>query len=1547
MSPRIDINAAGRDDLLALPGVGPALADRVIAHRARVGRFESVNDLVHVSGVSEAMLDRLRPSVEVGGTPLAGAAPASSVKITLVPAEGAASFVGYRVAVEGVKALPETDETIPFASSVPVDSGGVAVVEIPPRADLVATATVRGISPDGALLASQEYEAQELPEEVRLRVTPIEYATTQPNEDPAAGRPARIRGRVIDEGGKRIPADVQVVLWAASKPNPADADFRALVVATTDPNGHFVGPYPVGQFSDAHATVAVGDEPATVKVHLEAEEFPESILLVVDLPEPIGVEDEECADCPDRADVPRAPDAAELARADGTFSTDPGAGRCVDFTKPDRTLEEFTFKYLVRTTEPEIRGLELDEPRKIDVGRFAEIFDRAPRAAFTYARTAADLGNHEPAAVRRLESASIDARVLKTLIRDPDGFSLTAIVAAEQRTLHGDLMRVVGRAISPPPGRSRLDCERPVDWDDDPTIYQACTIAHGHVLRFKQEWVADGYSMGSLLYSLPLAPGQKKQIAVVDWERRESAARTEILEERERLDASISRDRDISEVVSGTIRESTRGGSSASSGSFAAGLGIGAILGPVGGLLGVGGGTSSAESEAWQNSSRDTSATALNQLRDRTVQSASAVRSQRSSVVQTVTQGERVVATTETVANYNHCHAITVQYFEVLRHLLVRQRLVDVQECLFVPLLMSWFTQDKALRWRNTLVSTVPRPLQGGFGALDRIANNYVGSDLPTGRYAEEQLEIVEGELQLRFQLARPRDQGDNFDAAAWSPLLKLFGFNPADFHAQFIRDQQFKDRVFLEQLGPRIASTVVSRLRVHALKADGSTVDLRIDPTLLTRFANDQALFVTLRMAGDLPPVARAEIKAVVISAQLELPGFPFVLDVLPAGSRAIVESGTLRYRTAHHADALFRDSFIRNDLTGSDDVRIPTPLNRQELRNPREEDKELARNLLDHLNENIERYHHVVWARMSADRRYMLVDGFEAPNSGGRSVASVVDNELLGIVGNCLVLPVSRGFHLDPTYNQDTENPVDLLEHYQPNTPLEPSRVALPTRGVYCEAVMGACNSCEVKDETRFWRWEESPIPDAPPQILPTSTDTRRAEPPDLTAKDFPNAIVAMQATPTAPDPTGLGAVLQLLGQSGAFRDITGLEGTQRNAAAALEGAFQTATTFGTKAADLALQGKMAKDIDKAMRTIQTAKSQGLITEQQASQLSEAAIRGMVGAGTTNPPQSTTTDEVKQLTESAGEHGAAIKVNRPTGEQVEVDARKDTGSALEDLSSALGFGGTPRPKTRPDRAIDLPKAVTRINQFKTRTTTGKWKGLDRSATADRLIELVNDADKIDQGALGVCGAAIFFNVWIEADPLAFTDFAISLYETGEGRIGSLEVEAGSDLRSQDYSVLRPKLTPDVPPADWMVMSALRDSENWIFDFEGTPAEDFSGGTSSREIASWLRATRLFSRVDDDSAAILGEDLDHAQALNPTNNRKVILFIDTNMITSARAKGKSKHFVSLRSKVTQLPDGHVDFVYWTWGTPPEHVKQPLTKSRFESTYLGAITAEY
>ena len=1280
MIQKIDINSASVGELTQLPGIGKELAQRMIAYREKVGRFRTVEELAAVSGISERMVERLKGRLSTNPPKGSGETDGETRVEVFLSGGGKDNYRGHRLTADFTRRDTTTKDDFFIAAQISTElpPDGDVTLTFPARNDMRGEVTFRVHAPDGEILHTKTFEAAKLPEKIEMRVKPKQFASVQPNTDPAFGKPKRLRGQVIDRAGKTNIARRQVVIWGATVQNPQTADFRALVVMETDGRGYFSGVYPLGEFTAAFGDVSVKDDAQSVPIHLQEDgTFPESVILVVDVDECDCGED-ECRCGADPNDVPRDPDSVDLARGDGVFSSDPGAGKCVDFTKPDRTLEEFSYTYVVRTTEPDIKGLTLEEPEKIDIGSLVGLFP-AGRINFATADVsetgrenlvaARESSGQQVAGVQQIQKTSaqmVDARALRTLARDPDRFSLTNVTAAAKLTLHGDLLRLLGKHLKIKPGRGRMTCNNPVDWDDEPTIYQACTIAHGHVLRFKQEWVADGYSMGTLLNSLPLAPGQKKQIAVVDWERREENVRREAAISTEALESELSRDRDINEVVRGALRESVRGGSSSSSSSFGGGLGIGAagIIGSfgVGGLLGIGGGTSSASSSAFQNSSRNTSASALNQLRDRTIQSASAVRSQRSSVVQSVRQGERVTATTETVANYNHCHAITIQYFEVLRHLLVRQRLVDVQECLFVPLLMSRFTRDKVLRWRNTLYPTVRnRRLRKGFDALERIENNYEGSDLPVGTYADQSLDYLDGDLTIRFELARPRDDGDDFNASAWTFLGRILPFiNPQEFYEQHLRNQRFKDRVFLQQLGPQIAERFVQYIGVEAVLNDNSVVDLPIDATLLGRFANNRPLHVSLRLAEDLPPLRRTDIKYIRFTGQINIAGI-FLIDLLPANSKVIIEGGNMRYRTKYSSGYLFRSGRIQDDIVGSDDVMVFTPLSRQELRNPREEDKELARNLMDHLNENIERYHHAIWWRMSPDRRYMLLDGFTAPNSDGRSVASVVENELIGIAGNSLILPVARGFHLDPTFNQDVENPVDLLEHYEPNTPLDPTRIALPTRGVYAEAVMGACNSCEFKEEERFWRWEESPIPDQPPAILPVSTDSRRADTPDLTAKDFPSPIINLQNAPAAPDPTGLSGALQLLGTPNLFKDITGLEGTQKNAAAALEGALNTAQFFGGKAADLALQARMGKDIDKAMRTIQKAKESGLISDQQAEELTNNAISGMIGGGSNADTKPISTKEVKDIVDKAGQNEAAVSVSRPGGDKVEVDARPD----------------------------------------------------------------------------------------------------------------------------------------------------------------------------------------------------------------------------------------------------------------------------------------------
>lgn len=68
----VDPNTASVDELVRLPGVGPALARRITDHRAEHGRFRTAGDLGRVAGIGERTLERLRPHLALPAGPASG-----------------------------------------------------------------------------------------------------------------------------------------------------------------------------------------------------------------------------------------------------------------------------------------------------------------------------------------------------------------------------------------------------------------------------------------------------------------------------------------------------------------------------------------------------------------------------------------------------------------------------------------------------------------------------------------------------------------------------------------------------------------------------------------------------------------------------------------------------------------------------------------------------------------------------------------------------------------------------------------------------------------------------------------------------------------------------------------------------------------------------------------------------------------------------------------------------------------------------------------------------------------------------------------------------------------------------------------------------------------------------------------------------------------------------------------------------------------------------------------------------------------------------------
>ncbi len=66
---RVNIQLAGIDELIRLPGIGPVTAGRIVAYRDENGPFEKPEDLLNVSGIGPVILSNIREFIIVDTGP--------------------------------------------------------------------------------------------------------------------------------------------------------------------------------------------------------------------------------------------------------------------------------------------------------------------------------------------------------------------------------------------------------------------------------------------------------------------------------------------------------------------------------------------------------------------------------------------------------------------------------------------------------------------------------------------------------------------------------------------------------------------------------------------------------------------------------------------------------------------------------------------------------------------------------------------------------------------------------------------------------------------------------------------------------------------------------------------------------------------------------------------------------------------------------------------------------------------------------------------------------------------------------------------------------------------------------------------------------------------------------------------------------------------------------------------------------------------------------------------------------------------------------------
>ncbi|NOY98363.1 MAG: ComEA family DNA-binding protein [Chloroflexi bacterium] len=63
---RVNINTAAAEELDALPGIGPSLAQQIVDYRRQYGSFRKIDDIMGVPGIGPATFDRIKDLITTG-----------------------------------------------------------------------------------------------------------------------------------------------------------------------------------------------------------------------------------------------------------------------------------------------------------------------------------------------------------------------------------------------------------------------------------------------------------------------------------------------------------------------------------------------------------------------------------------------------------------------------------------------------------------------------------------------------------------------------------------------------------------------------------------------------------------------------------------------------------------------------------------------------------------------------------------------------------------------------------------------------------------------------------------------------------------------------------------------------------------------------------------------------------------------------------------------------------------------------------------------------------------------------------------------------------------------------------------------------------------------------------------------------------------------------------------------------------------------------------------------------------------------------------------
>lgn len=660
----------------------------------------------------------------------------------------------------------------------------------------------------------------------------------------------------------------------------------------------------------------------------------------------------------------------------------------------------------------------------------------------------------------------------------------------------------------------------------------------GAIFTFKQSWFAEGITLGSLIKSIALAPGESTKIAVIDWQRKTTGTTTEATSQMEQLANSETQNRAISEVANATATE-IQGGSSMT-GSISTSSNVAMAGGALLGGMGIAGGsastsvnTTAAASVTASAGRRDVVSGMHQNIDNSTQQNSFSSRNKRSAVISEVSQSESETITTRSITNYNHMHALTIQYWQVVQSYTTELKVDRYKRCIFIPMDIINFEDERIInKFKSVLYATARSEY---IKHLLIYKTNYVdvaitATPLWSKFIIPEKTGSNEAEIKsIKIEQAKTKLR-EFVHFKAIENFNTIFNYNREARTFKMYSNQELINIRWYTDKGDAL-----KRIIVETEDGNKQTID-----------KNGAGI------SNITVPIAVSAI--VSLTAEFE--------NVMQEYEQRINFSFKKPLEDAKGFDL---NILVKKDKTKVALLSFDTPLTTE--------------NVGALLNEDALYYSQHVWMNMDPNFLSMQLSPYKLTIGSGSSKREIslteyIDPKPIAVMGNCL------GFIF---HNEDDAEWKEWITDNMKNNKPTIQKIALPTDGIFGEAVLGRFNSAEKLDMTRFWNWQDSPIPFAAPEIAAIQAGQHTVEGVQR-AGNLDAPVLNIQSPQSLPDPVGIQGVLQAITAANLFRDMSGIAQTSALAQNALNASSSSAVATGSQAsANMAtfanLQVEMAK--------------------------------------------------------------------------------------------------------------------------------------------------------------------------------------------------------------------------------------------------------------------------------------------------------------------------------------------------------------------------------